>query len=181
MPNTMDFEAEVVEKEIEVDFNGPFVTRTAIVQALGYSPANQTETNAAIEQLDEGKVSIVRSSSMPSEVGQYLWIDTSVSPYNVYILKINQISPPNISIVRLTTDLSLYAIAPAFSGSTSYSVGDYCIYQGLLYKCIVNHPAGTWNALHFTQTTVAAVLKELETRLYLKPGNNNILVYKEGE
>jgi hypothetical protein len=43
-------------------------------------------------------------------------------------------------------------IAPEFSSETSYSVGDYCIYDGILYKCNTAH-IGTWVANDFTATT----------------------------
>lgn len=37
-----------------------------------------------------------------------------------------------------------------FDTSTSYAVGDYVIYATDLYKCTTTHPAGAWNAGHFT-------------------------------
>ena len=54
-----------------------------------------------------------------------------------------------ISLERLLSDL-----APAFSVSTSYSVGDYVIYSKVLYKCTTAHTAGAWNSSHFTAVTV---------------------------
>lgn len=44
--------------------------------------------------------------------------------------------------------------APAFSEVTSYAVGDYVTYGGVLYKCTTAHTAGVWVAGHFTQVTV---------------------------
>lgn len=37
-----------------------------------------------------------------------------------------------------------------FNETTAYAVGDYVIYSGTLYKCTTIHPAGAWNAGHFT-------------------------------
>ena len=36
--------------------------------------------------------------------------------------------------------------AADFSTSTAYAVGDYCVYQGDLYRFKTAHPAGAWNA-----------------------------------
>ena len=38
----------------------------------------------------------------------------------------------------------------AFSASTAYAVGDYVKYSNAVYKCTVAHPAGAWDAAHFT-------------------------------
>jgi hypothetical protein len=46
----------------------------------------------------------------------------------------------------MTNDSSL---ADPFSTSVSYAVGDYCIYESTLYKCVVAH-TGAWNDTHFT-------------------------------
>lgn len=48
----------------------------------------------------------------------------------------------------------LSAIAPAFSESTSYTVGTRVTYEGKLYRCTTNHSAGAWNSAHFTETNV---------------------------
>jgi hypothetical protein len=45
-------------------------------------------------------------------------------------------------------------IAPAFSETTAYAVGDYVTKDGKLYKCTAAHSAGAWNASHFTVTSV---------------------------
>jgi hypothetical protein len=48
-----------------------------------------------------------------------------------------------------------------FSATTSYAIGDYCIYQGILYRCTTAHTAGTWVAGHFTQATVGKTLSDI--------------------
>ena len=45
----------------------------------------------------------------------------------------------------MTNDSSL---SDPFSTSVSYAVGDYCIYESTLYKCVVAH-TGAWNDTHF--------------------------------
>lgn len=51
--------------------------------------------------------------------------------------------------------------APAFSTTTSYAVGDYVTYNGLLYRCTTAHTAGVWVAGHFTQVTVGGTLNDI--------------------
>ena len=47
------------------------------------------------------------------------------------------------------------AIAPAFSSSSTYAVGDYCTYEGLLYKCTTAvSTAGAWNAANWSAVAV---------------------------
>ena len=40
--------------------------------------------------------------------------------------------------------------ATYFDASTAYASGDYVVYSNSLYKCTTIHPAGAWNAGHFT-------------------------------
>lgn len=42
-----------------------------------------------------------------------------------------------------------------FSTSTAYAVGDYCTYQGVLYRFTTAHAAGAWNASHVVATKIA--------------------------
>ena len=47
------------------------------------------------------------------------------------------------------------AIAPAFSSSSTYAVGDYVTYEGLLYKCTTAvSTAGAWTAANWTAVAV---------------------------
>lgn len=59
-----------------------------------------------------------------------------------------------ISVADLTgvTDL-----APLFSTTASYAVGEYVIYNENMYRCTVAH-TGAWNANDFTQVTVGGEL-----------------------
>ena len=54
-------------------------------------------------------------------------------------------------------------ITDAYSSSSTYSVGDYCIYGNTLYKCTTAiSTAEAWNSAHWTATTIAT---ELNSRL----------------
>jgi hypothetical protein len=65
------------------------------------------------------------------------------------------------------TDLSV--VAPEFSASISYAVGDYVTYDGKLYECTTAHEAGAWNSSDFTEKTVAELAAQ--TGLYLEKSN----------
>ena len=54
-------------------------------------------------------------------------------------------------------------ITDAYSSSSTYAVGDYCIYENTLYKCTTAiSTAEAWNSAHWTATTIAT---ELSSRL----------------
>lgn len=59
----------------------------------------------------------------------------------------------------------LRQIATIFSESATYNKGDYCVYQGLFYRCTTAiTTAESWTEEHWTQVTVADELaKKVET------------------
>lgn len=61
----------------------------------------------------------------------------------------------------LATKADLTDLAPAFSASTAYTVGQYVSYDGNIYKCTSAHSAGAWVAGDFT---LVAVGSELESK-----------------
>ncbi|MBE7005035.1 MAG: hypothetical protein E7425_12315 [Ruminococcaceae bacterium] len=50
--------------------------------------------------------------------------------------------------------------APAFSNSANYAVGEYVMYNGVLYRCTTAHSAAAWNADHFMAVTIGAEMKQ---------------------
>ena len=58
-------------------------------------------------------------------------------------------------------------IAATYSASSSYAVGDLCIYNGILYKCNTAIGSGgeTWNASHWTQITIDGELSALNGKI----------------
>lgn len=55
-------------------------------------------------------------------------------------------------------------IADLYSTSGTYAVGDYCIYDGDLYRCVTAISTGeTWTAAHWTQVTVGGELVSLKS------------------
>lgn len=52
-------------------------------------------------------------------------------------------------------------ITDAYSSSSTYAVGDYCIYENTLYKCTTAiATAENWNSAHWTAVTVTDEIKE---------------------
>ena len=62
-------------------------------------------------------------------------------------------------------------VASDFSTATSYTVGDYCIYEGKFYKFKANH-SGAWAAADVDEIKIAGELTAL------KSGLTNLLKYK---
>jgi hypothetical protein len=55
----------------------------------------------------------------------------------------------------VSTKATATAIAPAFSASSTYAVGDYVTHEGLLYKCTTAvSTAGAWNAANWSAVAV---------------------------
>lgn len=56
------------------------------------------------------------------------------------------------------TDLTV--IAPEFSTSATYAVGDYVIYDGKFYQCTTAHSAGAWSSSDFTEKTLSELASQ---------------------
>ena len=54
-------------------------------------------------------------------------------------------------------------IAPTFSTSNAYAVGDYVFYSGTLYRFTSAHSAGAWNASHVTAVALGDDVDGLKT------------------
>lgn len=53
------------------------------------------------------------------------------------------------------------SMSDAFSETATYAVGDYCIYQDVLYKFIAAKSDGAWDVNAVSKTTIDAELKSL--------------------
>ena len=76
-------------------------------------------------------------------------------------------------------------IAATYSASSSYAIGDLCIYNGILYKCNTAIGSGgeTWNASHWTQITIDGELtnaKVLRTRATFTVTTGNAVLHFPG-
>lgn len=67
-------------------------------------------------------------------------------------------------------------ITDAYSSSSTYAVGDYCIYGNTLYKCTTAiSTVEAWNSAHWSAVTVADEIKTSKQNL------NNIQIRKSGK
>ena len=64
----------------------------------------------------------------------------------------------NNNVQNYTITDSFSIIAPEFSTSTAYSIGQYCRRNGNLYRFTSAHSAGAWNSSHVTEVTVCGEL-----------------------
>ena len=64
-----------------------------------------------------------------------------------------------------TLSASRNEIAADFSTSAAYSPPALVAYNNTLYRCTTAHPAGAWNATHFTPATVQDVLALMNTEI----------------
>ena len=63
----------------------------------------------------------------------------------------------------------LQYIADAYSNQQTYAVGDYCIYDGNLYRCVTAiTTAESWTAAHWVQTTLIDEVIRVENKIAVK-------------
>ena len=52
-------------------------------------------------------------------------------------------------------------LAPTYSSAATYNIGDFCMYNGVLYKCTTAiTPPENWTASHWTQTSAGVALAD---------------------
>lgn len=68
----------------------------------------------------------------------------------------------NIKTLADSTYPANAVIASGYNSSISYAVGDYCLVNGLLYKCNTAISVGgeTWTPAHWTQINIASEIKQ---------------------
>lgn len=59
-------------------------------------------------------------------------------------------------------------VAPVFDDGVSYTVGEFVMHEGLLYKCTTAHH-GAWNGSDFTLTTMGDQVSDLNNALSVIP------------
>lgn len=67
-------------------------------------------------------------------------------------------SPDGVNMLNVKDVPARNMVTDAFSTGTAYAVGDYCIYDGVLYICTTAHE-GAWTSGDFAATTIAEELK----------------------
>lgn len=108
--------------------------------------------------------------------------------FNSQINTINgQITTANTNIAAATAkaQAALLDITDQYSASKTYAIGDYCIYNNVMYKCkTAITVVETWNAAHWTQTTITKEMQPVKITDYIITSGvvmTTILVYKIGK
>lgn len=100
--------------------------------------------------------------------------DSVVDPGTIIQSIDTLIADINAAVASIPADYSSLwtSIAPAFSTSTAYTVGQYVTYNGNLYRFIVAHPAGTWNSAHVALVSIGNDIADLNG--VLNDTNDNV-------
>lgn len=56
-------------------------------------------------------------------------------------------------------------VGDEFDGAKTYAVGEYCIYENRLYKCITATEAAEWDAAKWEATTIGAEMEEANKKI----------------
>lgn len=89
---------------------------------------------------------ILVQSTQPSSETNKIWVDSDLE---------QGIEIPEMSDLDAKVDNDV--IADEFSEEESYAVGDYCMYQGKLYKCTTAVQSGSaWNPSRWSETLVSS-------------------------
>lgn len=69
-------------------------------------------------------------------------------------------------LTRFKNKLSAYLFANEYSSSATYAVGDYCSYEGKVYKCVTATASEAWTPSHWSATKILAeVFGKLDSNL----------------
>lgn len=69
---------------------------------------------------------------------------------------------------EVTYNATPLSTAPGFDTSTAYNVGDYCFYQGALYRFVTAKSAGAWDAACVEAAVIAEDMKSVQSSLASK-------------
>lgn len=129
-------------------------------------------------KLQPGEVAVVQSGDPSTSDGKAIYIQTSTGTAGMKQLATtdqvsglvdNTLSQTGKAADAKKTGDAITAtngnVADAFSTSKAYAVGDYCVYNGVLYRFTSAHAAGTWNASHVTAVTVGDEVAEVKSAL----------------
>lgn len=98
--------------------------------------------------------------TFPDSGGEYLTAAMSSYDNTVSGLSANDVQDAIDAVENQIANSS-----DAYSASTAYSVGDYCIYNDTLYRCVTACPAASWavNSGCFVADTVVGALDKVST------------------
>lgn len=92
--------------------------------------------------------------------------DTYTVPQVDSIMSGTSTNPVQNKVVKEYTDALRSGLANEYNSATTYAVGDFCIYNNLLYECTTEiTTAEAWNSSHWTLTNVSDEISDLKEDL----------------
>lgn len=153
-------EAEVVLPQACYNYNGQFTLAIKLVD-----PSNAVTGTMRIV---DGMVDNTNASGTVAPVAAIPSYQEVLSTYEQAILTINKslrfdvqqdLTSAQLRTIRKNARLlDMNDVATEFSTSTDYNVGDYCYYNGDLYRFTSAHPAGAWDDADVTAPDLATDL-----------------------
>ena len=96
--------------------------------------------------------------------------DTAIDPGTIMPSIQTLIDQINAVVASIPADYSSLweTLAPTFSNSTAYTVGQYVTYDGGMYRFIANHAAGAWSSSDVTSVVVGNEIANLNSEIAQK-------------
>lgn len=97
--------------------------------------------------------------------------DTAVDPGTIIPSVTALIAQIEATVATIPADYSSLwtSLAPAYSTSKSYAIGDFCTYNGNLYRCGVAIPSGeSWTSSHWSNVDVGDEISGIDNALSYK-------------
>ena len=147
-----------------------------ILTKLTYVFKTTKVSSANLNDIQDAVIELQDQWTDPAAVGDVTDLETQDKDSTVdAINEVLGLTATNASdITDLRTDLTALQgtvndnTADAYSSSSTYKVGQFCIYNNTLYKCnTAITTAEDWTAAHWTATTIA---EEIENRVLWLPG-----------
>ena len=140
--------------------------QNAVIQSLATAPASPVagqiyynSTDALIYRYDgENWAAVGSVLSVNGETGAVVLTQDDVGDGSTYVRTHNDYT----DTLKTLTENTPTAIADEYDATATYSVGDFCVHDGLLYQCnTAIATAESWNSGHWTQITVAETFAPL--------------------
>ena len=143
----------------------------------GSAPTHPVPSKYATAEQMERLIAAAEGTAIPAAVDD--WLDDNAAEaisdwLDEHPEATTTVEDGSITEDKLNSDLAAAmvtgaSVAPTFSTSSSYSAGDFVWYSGQLYRFVVDHSAGAWNAVEAEAVKIADDLIVIED--YLHGGN----------
>lgn len=122
-----------------------------------YVYATDPVSSDNLNKIQDAIIELQNNYTDPAEIGDIADLETTATEI---VGAINEVLDK--------TDMINGNISDAYSASSTYKVGELCIYNNALYRCTTAiNTAEAWNSSHWTATTIA---EEIENRVLWLPG-----------